>query len=164
MKKFFITMVVSLLAICFSEEFNGFLGIEWGTERKACIDAMTANGWKWQNSKYNDSEQFSGKTYGGKKIENVSFWFDGNDCLRSIVIHFSNYDDVNKVYDALIKKYDLGYILKERGFFTRDLGTGFYALYGIDGIEIRDYEYDIEQKEMRAKLQAERNKVDDSDL
>lgn len=34
MKKFFIALAVSLLAICFSDEFKGFLGIGWGLDEK----------------------------------------------------------------------------------------------------------------------------------
>lgn len=105
MKKFFIAVVVSLLAICFSEEFNGFLGIEWGTERKACLEAMTVKGWY---SYGDDLMHFAGKTYGGRKTVCVLFQFD-EDRLVSIGVLFPYPSDSDKVFDALIKKIRIGW-------------------------------------------------------
>lgn len=156
MKKFFIAVVISLLEICFSEDFKGFLGIEWGTERNVCIDAMMKKGWQCNN----DGKYLicTGGTYGGKQTKMVSFDFDDRGLLREIFVFFYDENDADLIIDALIKKYDLLFAigLSVKTFLTQDRKTAFYRMKEYIMV-VTDYEYIIKQIEQR-------NKVDESDL
>ena len=151
MKKFFIALAVSLLAICFPDEFKGFLGIDWGTGRKACVAAMREKGWTHNIDEERD--KFYGKTYGGKSTESVLFGYDDEEKLRTVFVFFQKDGDADRVFAALAEKYGLGYMHRQDALFTSDLATLFFIDVDHNVITITDFKYDRES-----------DKVDESDL
>lgn len=154
-RKILLVVALSFFACCFAEDFKGFLNIPFGTSKKECYKIMRSNGWHFGILR-KDFEQFSGKTYGGKKPKMVTFMYEDGK-LVTVCVEFSNALETTEVLNALIEKYELKrkYESKENKFFlTKDFSVTF--AYMDKRLFIEDSNY--------AERQIERNKVDKSDL
>ena len=149
-RKILLVVALSFFACCFAEDFKGFLNIPFGTSKKECYKIMRSNGWHFGILR-KDFEQFSGKTYGGKKPKMVTLMYDDGK-LVTVCIEFSNGLDAIDVLNALIEKYELK---KENKFYlTKDSSVTFAYL---------DKRLFIEERNYRIR-QMEKDKVDKSDL
>lgn len=135
MKKPFI-IIILLFSISFSnfaEEFKGFLGIPFGTQKIDVYKTLTNKGWKLQDD-IDICLFFAGKQYAGKDIK----WFDvffENNCFSTVTIYFENPEDEKEVMAAMIKKYELDTICAPM-YFTPDDRYCFFD--GDDFLTISD--------------------------
>jgi len=115
MKKIIVFLVFVLMAcVCFAEEFQGFLGIPFGSSKAYALTTMNKKGWDFRIS---DSRNyhFYGKQYAGKDVDEIVFSFQG-DMLQSVIV-VVNHDDALEIFNAMSRKY--GFIYFE--------GTRYYA-------------------------------------
>lgn len=108
MKKLLALVLISLSFIlsCYAEEFK-FLGIPFDSNMLEVRSTMEGKGWTYGKKQSKDSKLFfSGKTYAGKDIRNVTMSFEDNK-LKSVSIAFKDKYDAIEVLRAIVKKYEL---------------------------------------------------------
>ena len=111
MKKLFLIAIVSLLSVCFAEEFAGFQGVAFGTPRKECVSLMKSKGWiysKPASNKKTDTFKPGLKqhTYAGMEVDYI-FFDILDDKLAVVTILFRDQSGAIFTADALKKKYNL---------------------------------------------------------
>ena len=108
MKKLLLLVLVSLLVIfsCYAEEYK-FLGIPFDSSMQEVRSTMESKGWTYSKKQSKDSKLFfSGKTYAGKDVRNVTMSFKDNE-LKGITIGFKDRFDAQEVFKAMVDKYGL---------------------------------------------------------
>lgn len=100
-------IAIFCLSLCFAEDFQGFLGIPFGTSKSKVCSEMKNKGWDYVLSSSTNTELvFSGKKYAGKNTERIIIFLSENK-IYSVAVDFRNYSDANEILTALIDKYDL---------------------------------------------------------
>ncbi|MBE6354559.1 hypothetical protein [Treponema sp.] len=125
MKKMLILFLLIFSFASSAQEFNGVLGIPFGSSKIYTQNEMIKKGWTKSSLVYDKAMLcFKNKKFANKPVTLIVFSFPRN-YLSEVNIFFENTDDANEVLNAYIKKYNLKKRENSDYYATQDANVFF---------------------------------------